>query len=177
MRTSVLLAAVVSLFAASWTAQAGRLDIAILQFVDDRDQASVEAALGEVNLLKVTDSDRTETNVRGLRGGNVIFVQSLPISAGQSFSSSTRLDNRRADVSATLSGTSLSVRVLLMEGVKVGLRKYRETIFEGAGPVGGGRPHLLSFQHSTNKSMTLVKDRQKTITYDLTTIVIGQYTP
>jgi hypothetical protein len=177
MRTLVLLAAVVSFLAAPLTAQAGRLDIFILQFVDERDQASIEEALGKVDMLKVTNSDRTETSVKGLRGGNVIFVQSLPISTGQNFASSTRLDNRRADVSGTLSGSSVSVRVTLMEGVKVGLRKYKEFVYEGAGAIGGGVPHLISINRSTNKTMEMVKDRQRTITYDSTTIIIAQYTP
>jgi len=178
MRTFALLAVVVvSLLSLSHTAQAGRLDIFILQFIDDRDQASIEEALGKVDMLKVTNSDRTETSVKGLRGGNVIFVQSLPISAGQSFSSSTRLDIRRADVSGTLGGSSVSVRVTLMEGVKVGLRKYKEYVYEGAGAIGGGVPHLISIQRSSNKTMEMIKDRQRTITYDSTTIMVAQYTP
>lgn len=177
MRTSVLLAAVVSLLTTSLTAHAGRLDVFILQFTDDREQALIEEALPKVEMLKVTNSDRTETSVKGLRGGNVVFVQSLPISAGQNFASSTRLDNRRADVSGSLSGSSVSVKVTLMEGVKVGLRKFKEFTYEGAGAVGGGVPHLISIQRSTNTSMTMVKDRQKTITYDSTTIMIAQYTP
>lgn len=177
MRTLVLLAAVVSFLSAPLTAHAGRLDIFILQFIDDRDQASIEEALGKVDMLKVTNSDRTETSVRGLRGGNVIFVQSLPISAGQSFSSSTRLDNRRADVSGSLSGSNVVIRVLLMEGVDVGLRKYKEFSYEGSGAIGGGVPHLIAIRHSSNKTMEMVKDRQRTITYDSTTIMVAQYTP
>jgi hypothetical protein len=177
MRTSVLFAAVVSLLAASLSVHAGQLNIAILTFADERDQASVEEALDKIDLMKITDSDRTETSVRGLRGGNVVFVQSLPASIGTSFASSTRLDNMRADVSGSLGGSGVSVKVMILEGVKVGLRKHREWTYEGRGSLAGGGARLISFRQSTGTSMTMVKDRQKTITYSTTTVMLAQYIP
>ncbi|MGH8045719.1 MAG: hypothetical protein ACREKL_00610 [Chthoniobacterales bacterium] len=176
MRTTVLFAAVV-LFVTMLSARAGRLDIAIVQFSDERDQASIEASLGKVDLMKVVNSDRMETGVSGLRGGDVLFVQSVPATSGMSFSNSTRLGIQRADVEGALSGSNVSVRVTIFQGVKVGLRKFRSTEYTGAGSVAGGGARLISYSQSTNKSQTMVKDRSTTITYKLTTIMIAQYQP
>lgn len=177
MRTPVLFASVAALFVASLAARAGRLDVAVLQFSDARDPAAMSEALRQVDLRKVTDSDRTETSVPGLRGGNVIFVQSLPVPAGGQFASSTRLTNQRADVSGSLAGSNLTVRISILEGVKVGLRKFRESVYEGTGSIAGGEAQLIGIKQSKNKSQTVIKNRSQTITYEFTSIIVAQYTP
>lgn len=172
----VLLAAAVSLLAATLSAKAGRLDIAILQFADARDPGQIAAALQQVDLLKVTDSDRTETSVPGLRGGDVIFVQSLGVGNG-AFGSSTRLGNQRADVSGALNGSNLSVKITILQGVKVGIRKYRELNYEGSGVMAGGQAQIIGMRKSKNKSQTVIKNRSQLITYESTSVIVAKYTP
>ncbi len=177
MRPTLLFAVALSLLLAPLTARAGRLDIAVMQFTDKRDAGAIAQALQEVDLVKITDSDRTETNVPALRGGWVIFTQSLGISPGGSFGSSTRLTNQRADVSGSLNGTNLSVKITILEGVKVGLRKFTENTYEASGSVAGGVPQLVGVRQTKNKTQTAIKGRT-TITYmNFTTIVAARYTP
>ncbi len=177
MRTSVLFAAAACLFASSLAAHAGRLDIAILQFSDKRDATAMAEALRTVDLLQISDSDRTETNVPALRGGNVVFTQSIGISSGSKFASSTRLTNQRADVSGSLNGSNLSVEITILEGVKVGLRKYRQSTYSGSGSVAGGVPQLISVRQSAGKTQEAIKGRARIISYDFTSIIAARYTP
>ncbi len=176
MRTTVLFAAVASLFAAALSAKAGRLDLAILQFADARDPGEIAAALQKVDFLKVTDSDRTETSVGGLRGGDVVFVQSIAVGNG-AFGSSTRLGNQRADVSGSLNGSNLSVRITILQGVKVGLRKYRELNYEGSGALASGQAQVIGIRTSKNKTQTVVKNRSQLISYETLSVVVAKYTP
>ena len=177
MRTSVLLAAIACLAAAPFTAHAGRLDIAVLQFTDKRDTSAMAEALRSVDLLQISDSDRTETKAPALRGGYVVFTQSIGVSSGGKFASSTRLSNQRADVSGFLNGTNLAVQIIVLEGVKVGLRKYRQSTYSGSGSVSGAVPQLIAVQQSSGKTQTAIKGRAKIISYDFTTIVAACYTP
>ncbi len=174
MRTSVLFAAIASLFLAPMAAQAGRLDIAVIQFTDKRDPDVIAEALHGVDLATITDSDRTETKVPGLSAGWVIFTQSLNVSSGGSFSSSTRLTNQRADVAGSLSGTKLSVQVTILEGVKIGLRKYKQSSYSGTGSVAGGVPQLISVARSTGKT---ANSRGRVTSFDFTTIIAAVYHP
>jgi len=174
MRTHVLSAALAALFLAPLAAQAGRLDIAVIQFTDKRDPAIIAEGLRSVDLAKVTDSDRTETNVAGLRAGWVVFSQSMAVSPGNSFSTSTRLTNQRADVTGSLNGSKLSVQITILEGVKIGLRKYRQSSYSGSGSVAGGGPQLISVTRSTGKT---ANSRGRISSYDFTTIIAASYTP
>jgi hypothetical protein len=174
MRTSVLFAALATLFFAPLAAQAGRLDIAVIQFTDKRDTAMIAEALRSVDLPKITDSDRTETKVKGLSAGWVIFTQSLNVSPGGKFASSTRLTNQRADVSGSLHGSDLSVQVTILEGVKIGLRKYRQNSYAGSGSVAGGVPQLIAVNRSTGKT---ANSRGRVSSFDFTTIIAAVYTP
>jgi hypothetical protein len=177
MRPTILFAAVLSLLVAPLTAQAGRLDIAVMQFTDKRDPEAMAAALREIDLVKITDSDRTETSVPALRGGWVVFTQSIGVNPGGQFASSTRLTNQRADVSGSLNGSNLSVKISILEGVKVGLRKYTENTYEGSGSVAGGVPQLVGIRQTKNKTQTAIKGRT-TITYmNFTTIIAARYVP
>jgi hypothetical protein len=174
MRLPVLFAAALTLLAALPSVHAGRLDIAVIQFSDKREPQLIIDGLREVNLAKITNSDRTETNVPGLRGGWVIFTQSLGVAPGGSFSSSTRLGSQRADVSGSLKGDQLSVQIAIQEGVKVGLRKYRERSYSGSNSVAGGVPQLISITRSTNKTANL---KGRVTVTESSTIVAAIYTP
>jgi hypothetical protein len=176
MRPILLLAAALSLVLAPFTAQAGRLDLAVMQFSDARDAAAMDQAVKEVDLMKVTDSDRTETIVPAIRGGWVLFTQSIGVGSG-AFANSTRLGNQRADVSGTLNGSNLSVRISILEGVKVGLRKHRENVYEANGSVAGGVPQIVGIRQSTGKTQTAIKGRATITSYNYTTIIVARYQP
>jgi hypothetical protein len=173
MRTTVLFTALASLFLAPMAAHAGRLDIAVIQFTDKRDPAIIADGLRGVDLAKITDSDRTETKVAGLQSGWVVFSQSMSLSGG-SFATSTRLTNQRADVTGSLSGSKLSVQITILEGVKIGLRKYRQSSYAGSGSVAGGVPQLISVTRSTGKT---ANSRGHISSYDFTTIIAASYMP
>lgn len=176
MRLTVLFAALATLLLTSLPAQAGRLDLVVLQFSDARDLDAVSAALREVDLLKISDSDRTETSVPALRGGWVVFTQSIGIGGG-AFGNSTRLSNERADVSGSLNGTNLSVQITILEGVKVGLRQYTERTYQGSGSVAGGYPQIVGVRQSKGKTQEAIKGRSKIVETNFTTLVIARYRP
>lgn len=175
MRLPSLFSALAALLFVS-VAHAGRLDLAVLQFTDARNLDEVAAALKTVDLAKVTDSDRTETSVPGLRGGWVVFTQSLGVGAG-SFGNSTRLSNQRADVSGSLQGSNLSVKITILEGVKVGLRKYEERTYTGEGSVAGGYPQIVGVRQSKGKTQEAIKGRSRIVETEFTTLVIARYRP
>lgn len=177
MRKPVLFVAALSLLFAAVSVRAGQLTIAVMQFSDDRDPSVISQSLAGVNLAAITDSDRTETNETGLRGGWVVFAQTLNVNPGGAFASSTRLGNQRADVSGSLSGSNLSVRVTILEGVKVGLRKHRENTYEASGSVAGGVPQLVGVRQSKGKTQTAIKGRSTITTVNFTTIVAASYKP
>lgn len=177
MRKPVLFVAAISLIFASLSARAGQLTIAVMQFSDDREPSVISQSLASVDLAAITDSDRTETNETGVRGGWVIFAQTLNVNPGGSFASSTRLGNQRADVSGSLNGSNLNVRITILEGVKVGLRKHRENTYEAAGSVAGGVPQLVGLRQSKGKTQTAIKGRSKIELVNFTTVIAAKYTP
>ncbi len=177
MRLPILLAAAVALVFTPLAAQAGRLDLYVLQFTDARNLDEVAAALTEVDLDKVTDSDRTETSVRGLRGGWVVFTQSFGIGGAGSFANVTRLTNQRADVSGSLNGSNLTVQIRILEGVKVGLRKYSESSYGGSGSIAGGVPRIVGVRQSKGKTQEAIKGRTRIVETEYTTLVIARYRP
>ncbi len=177
MRTPVLFAAALSLFLSSAALRAGQLEIAVMQFSDARDPSAVSAALNGVDLAGITDSDRTETSVPALRGGWVVFTQTVGVNPGGSFGSITRLGNQSANVSGALNGTNLSVKITILEGVKVGLRKHRENTYEATGSVAGGVPQLIGVRQSKGKTQTAIKGRSSIVYVSFTTIVAAKYTP
>jgi hypothetical protein len=156
---------------------AGRLDIAIIQFTDARSQENIAAGLAKVDLFKITDSDSTETGDPALRGGHVIFVQSLPAAPGASFTTSTRLTNQRADVAGSLDGSHLNVEITIMEGVKVGLRKFQQSNYSASGSVAGGVPVIVGIKQSSGKTQSTIKGKAKVISYDFTSVIVAHYTP
>ena len=125
---------IVSLLAAYSTVAtlvAGRLDVAIIQFPEEKAPAELESALAKVNLSEMTNADRTRTTQPYLKGGYVLFAQRLPASPGSSFSTATRLKNASAEVEGQLGAGSVSVSISLMEGVKAGLRTFQKKVYSG----------------------------------------------
>jgi hypothetical protein len=171
MRTSFL--CTLALFLLASSALAGRLDLAVIEFSGPRDPDALAAALRTCDLSKVTDSDRTETKDSALQAGWVIFTQSFGISGGR-FANSTRLANQRADVSGSLEGSHLSVEVTTLEGVKIGLRKYRETHYAGDGSVAGGVPRILSIKQIKSKT---ANSYGQVLTKEFTSVLVARYTP
>lgn len=177
MRPTLIFAAVVSFFSATLAAHAGRLDLAVIQYTDARDLDAVALALQGVDLMKITDSDRVESNLPALHAGWVVFNQSLAVAAGSSFANSTRLGNQRANVSGTISGSNVSVEIAISEGVKIGLRKYRESTYAGAGSVAGGVPRIIAVRQSKGKTQTAIKGRATIQEYNYTTLIVARYVP
>jgi len=177
MRPTLLFAAVVSFLSVTLAAHAGRLDLAVIQYTDARDLDAIAQALQGVDLMKITDSDRVESNLPALHAGWVVFNQSLAVAAGSNFANSTRLGNQRADVSGTVSGSNVSVEITILEGVKVGLRKYRQSNYAGSGSVAGGVPRIIAIRQSKGKTQTAIKGRATIQEYNYTTLIVARYVP
>jgi hypothetical protein len=159
------------------TVRAGRLDIAVVQFPAVNSVEELDAALANVDLYEITNSDRTMTKEAVLKGGTVIFVQSIGVGSGGSFSSSTRLRNQRADVKGSITSGSISLTVETIEGVKAGLRNFENRVYEGSGSISGGVPHVLSLRIAKGRRPEIVKNQTHMIEYQSTTALIAQYRP
>ncbi len=158
------------------SASAGRLDIAVIQYADARDQAEVAAAFAKADLFKITDSDKVESREKAIRGGKVVFAQSLAISPGSSFANSTRLGNQRADVSGSFSGNQVQVEISVQEGVDIGLRKFRRSEYSADGSLSGNAASIIAVKASSGRTATAVKGQQKVVNYNYSTLVVAQYT-
>ena len=159
------------------TLVAGRLDVAIIQFPEEKASAELENALAKVNLSEMTNADRTRTSQPYLKGGYVLFAQRLPASPGSSFWAATRLKNASAEVEGHLGAGSVSVSVSLMEGVKAGLRTFQKNVYTGSGALPQGSPRLLGIRQIRGRFPSIVKGQSKIESYHLTTVVVAQYTP
>lgn len=146
---------VLSLFALSLTARAAQIDIAVIQFPETKTAAELDAALANVDLAEMTNSDRTMTKEPYLKGGYVVFAQSLPFASR--FASSTRLSNNRAEVSGSAAGGRLSVSITLSEGVDAGLRRFSSRSYEGSGPLAAGQTRVLSLRQISGRTQVVVK--------------------
>jgi hypothetical protein len=168
----------ISLLAAYSTAAtlvAGRLDVAIIQFPEEKVSAELENALAKVNLSEMTNADRTRTTQPYLKGGYVLFAQRLPASPGSSFWTATRLKNASAEVEGNLGADTISVSISLMEGVRAGLRTFQKKVYTGLGPLPPGSPRLLGVRQIHGRSPSIVKGQTKMESYHQTTVVVAQY--
>lgn len=156
---------------------AGRLDVAVIQFPEEKTPEGLNAALANVNLFEMTNSNRTMTKESYLKGGYVLFTQSLLVTPGSAFSSVTRIKNERADVQGRYAGGSLTLSIELMEGVKAGLRSFQNKLYSGSASLPAGSPNVLSIRRIKGKAPQVIKGQAKMERYDLTTAVIAQYTP
>jgi hypothetical protein len=152
----IRLAALVFLFQ-TFSAFASQLDLAVIQFPEVKTAAELNAALAGLNLAEITNADRTLTDVPYLKGGTVLFTQSLPSNAV--LNSSTRLGNSRAEVKGTLKNNSLQVEIRLSEGVDAGLRRFSSRIYSGSAPLSTGAPRVLAVRTITGKTNSVSKEK------------------
>jgi len=136
---------------------AAQLDLAVIRFPETKTVESLNAALRGVNLMEITNSDRTMTPVSALKGGSVLFVQSLP--SGAVLQSTTRLGNTRADVKGALKNTTLQVEIKLTEGVEAGLRRFSSRTYSGLAALTHGEPCVVSLRTIVEKKQTAVKGK------------------
>ncbi len=170
MRTIIaaLLFSSVSLFA-------GQLDLAIIQFPEVKTVAELDDALANVSLAEISDGDRTLTNVSYLKGGYVVFAQSLPVNPGQRFASATRLSNSRADVIGRLGSSDIELSITLSEGVEAGLRRFTRRVFEASGPFNAGQARVLSLRQISGRTQSTIKGQATVKDSAFTSVIIGQY--
>jgi len=175
MRTLLLgLAAVLVTMGSTF---AGRLDLAVIQFGQAKTVAELEEALAKVDLYKITDSDRTMTDVSYLKAGDVKFAASIPVSPGSGFFTSTRIKNDRAEVEGKLGSGSVSVTVTLKEGVKAGIRNFESRVYSGNGPLAAGTTRVLSVRETHGIAPHINRGVAKMEAYDYVTILVAPYTP
>jgi hypothetical protein len=160
----------------SATAFAGRLDLAIVQFPEVKTVEELNAALANVNLAEITNSDRTMTSESYLKGGYVIFAQSLGTSAGQKFASATRLSNKRADVEGSLGSGSLNVSIAISEGVEAGLRRFTRRVYEASGSFATGPAQVISLRQISGKTQSTIKGQATIKDINFCSAIIAQYT-
>jgi hypothetical protein len=175
MRT--LLACLLAVSASLSPVFAGRLDIAVIQFPEEKTPEELDAALARVNLFEMTNSNRTMTREPYLKGGYVLFAQSLSVSPGATFGSSTRIKDERAEVQGSYTGGTLSVTIDISEGVKAGLRSFQNKVYSGSGSLPAGAPAVISLRRIKGKSTQVVKGQSRLEQYQLSTAIIAQYTP
>lgn len=157
------------------TLTAGQLDVAVVQFPEEKAPAELERALANVDLFEMTYADRTRTTHPYLKGGSVLFAQRLSALPGSRFSTLTRLKNASADIGGHLGADAISVSISLMEGVKAGLRTFQKKVYTGSGPLPPGSPHVLAVRQIRGRSPNVVKGQTKMESYFLTTVVLAQY--
>lgn len=166
--------ALLALLAFSVAANAAQLDLAVVQFPEVKTAGELDAALAQVNLAAITNSDRTMTKESYLKGGYVVFTQSLPLL--DHFASSTRISNNRADVEGRLSGGKIAVKITLSEGVIAGLRRFSNRIYEANSPLAPGQPRILSIRQISGKNTLAIRGQPTVSETKLCSVIIGQIT-
>lgn len=156
---------------------AGRLDVAVIQFPEEKTVDELNAAFASQSLYEMTNSNRTMTKESYLKGGYVLFAQSLPASPGGSFSTATRIKDTRADIEGSLGRGRISVTIRLMEGIKAGLRQFEKTTYTGSGPLPSSAPSVISLKQTRGKAPSVIKGDTTVKRYGLTTVIVAQYTP
>lgn len=154
----------------------GRLDVAVVQFPEEKSLAELEQALDKVDLFEMTNADRTRATHPYLKGGSVLFAQRLFASPESGFATLTRLKNASADVEGRLGAGKISVSISLMEGIRAGLRSFQKKVYTGSGPLPTGSPRVLGVRQVRGRSANVVKGQTRMDTYFLTTVVLAQYT-
>ena len=163
---------VLALLAFSLAANAAQLDLAVVQFPEVKTAGELDAALAKVNLAGITNSNRTMASESYLKGGYVVFAQSLPFS--DRFSSSTRLSNSRADVEGRISGGNITVKITLSEGVLAGLRRYSSRAYEANAPLVPGQPRILSLRQVSGKTTLAIRGQASVSETNFLSVIIGQ---
>ncbi|HEU4679935.1 MAG TPA: hypothetical protein VFS35_10470 [Terrimicrobiaceae bacterium] len=173
MRTMLVnLLAACSCVATLW---GGWLDVAVVQFPEEKSLTELNQALDKVDLFEMTNADRTRSAHPYLKGGSVLFAQRLFASPEVGFATLTRLKNASADVEGRLGAGNISVSISLMEGIRVGLRSFQKKVYTGSGPLPVGSPRVLGIRQVRGRSANVVKGQTKMESYFLTTVLLGQY--
>jgi hypothetical protein len=163
---------VLAILCTSLAAGAAQLDLAVIQFPEVKTTEELNAALANVKLAEITNADRTMTSESYLKGGYVVFAQSLPLVSR--FVSSTRLSNNRAEVDGDLAGTNLRVTIKLSEGVAAGLRRFSSRTYEANAPLSPGQPKILSIRQVSAKIPTAIRGQVTMKESSFCTVIIGQ---
>ena len=163
---------VLALLVFSLVANASQLDLAVVQFPEVKTAGELDAALANVNLAGITNSDRTMTTEAYLKGGYVIFAQCLPLS--ERFASTTRISNSRADVLGRFSGGRLTVKIVLSEGVAAGLRRFSSRTYEANAALATGQPRILSIRQISGKTTTAIRGQATVRETNYCSVIIGQ---
>ncbi|MFA7342754.1 MAG: hypothetical protein WC003_00485 [Terrimicrobiaceae bacterium] len=155
-------------------ANASQLDLAVVQFPEVKTADELDAALANVDLAEITNSNRVMTKEPYLKGGYVVFAQNL--AAREDFSSATRLSNNRADVGGRLSGGNIAVKITLSEGVEAGLRRFSSRTYEANSPLAPGQPRVLSIRQVKGKTTVAIRGQSSVSETNFCTVIIGQIT-
>ena len=155
---------------------AGELNVAVIQFPEEKSLVELQSAFATVNLFEITNADRTRTSHPYLKGGTVLFAQRFAAAPGGSFFTSTRLKNFSSDVTGRLNPASIAVSISLMEGSKGGLRTFQRKIYAGSGPLSAA-PQVLGFRQVRGRSPNVLRDQTRMQSYFLTIVVVAQYAP
>ncbi|MFZ4681216.1 MAG: hypothetical protein ACOYMS_01840 [Terrimicrobiaceae bacterium] len=156
---------------------AGRLDVAVIQFPEEKTFEELATAFSAESLYEMTNSNRTLTQDAYLKGGYVLFAQSLAASPGSGINSATRIKDTRADIEGQLGSGHVTLTISLMEGIKAGLRSFQKKTYSGSGPLPAGGPRILSMKQIKGKAPSNVKGQTSMERYNLTIVVVAQYTP
>lgn len=160
------------------TLLAGRLDFAVVRFASLVEQSDLEAALEGESLTDLIVGDRLQSRKGVLRGGLVLFAQSLQVASSQvDLSNTTRIGNQEAAVKGALRGRSIALEVSLEEGVEAPLKRFSRRVYNGSGSLLGGSPRVLGFRQIESRTPTVVKGKSKTISVVTTNILVYQYRP
>ena len=161
-----------AILACALPAHASQLDLAIIQFPEVKTASELEAALAKVDLAGITNSDRVMTKEPYLKGGYVVFAQSL--TAAESFSTSTRLSNSRADVQGRLSGGNITLKILLSEGVQAGLRRYSSRTYEANSPLAPGQTRVLGIRQISSKTTVAIRGQASVSESNYCSVIVGR---
>lgn len=174
----IALATLALAFVALTNASAGRLDIAVIQFPEEKTAEMIEQAFASSEgLYEVTNADRTVTQEPYLKGGYVTVAQSIPISPGGAVSYSSRVNNVRADVEAKLGKGNVSFNIEVTEGIKAGLRSIESHNYSASGPLNGSNATVLSIRAMKAKAPLVTKGQAEMKVFGFTVVTIAQYVP
>ncbi len=157
------------------TLLAGQLDVAVIQFPEQKSLAELQSAFAPVNLFELTDADRTQTANADLRGGYILFAQRLTALPDSSFSTSTRLKNASAKMTGRLNQASLALSISLTEGIKAGMRAFQRKTYTDFGPLPAGPARILGIRQARGRSPSVGEDQTRMQSYVLTAVVVAQY--
>ena len=158
------------------TLLAGRLDVAVIQFPEEKAPAELQSALAKANLFEMTNADRTRTANPTLKAATFSSLNAFRPCPARGFSTSTRLKNSSADVEVNLGAGTISFSISFMEGVKAGLRTFQKKVYTGSGALPPGSPHVLGVRQIRGRFPNVAKGQTKMESYLQTTVVLGQYT-